>query len=164
VPAPPPPPPPRTVRVRFVGLDGGGASGGETAAVDESALRHFDFAEPVLSGRWAESAAEGAAFAVPCDAAAFEAVVSVLETGDLPRLVEPSDEVLALLAATGDALGLPAAAAARLRVPNATADRLSYRADLFALNPAWARADAEEEARVRKRGPEHPDRAHKPGP
>jgi hypothetical protein len=105
-------------------------------------LAALGFFAPLLSGRWPT----GASFQVPCQRAVFDALLSVMAGGDLPLDVEPSPALLYALHAAGDELGAPAPRA--LLPMGDPAARLGYRADLFALCPAWWRADAEEEARM----------------
>ena len=109
-------------------------------------LAPFAFFAPLLSGRWSTASA----LAVPLGRALFLTLLCALERGDTPALLmPPTPALLAALAAAGDALALePAQLARHLLLPAPHAPRLSYRADLYALSPAWWRVDAEEEARM----------------
>lgn len=126
-------------------------AGQEELLVDAARLAGWGFFAAAISERWAGAgAADSLMVPQPADRATFAALLSVLETGDVPPLFAPTDARLLALDAVADMLGAPAGAVdARLRLPNTT--RLAYRVDLHDLCPAWWRADAEEEARMASR-------------
>lgn len=107
-------------------------------------LACFEYFAALLSGRWATSGT----FAVPIDRELFTALLAVIETGDLPPLAPPTDALLLALHAAADELGADTSALHVLLPPAAPMTRLPYRADLYALRPAWWRVDAEEEDRM----------------
>lgn len=109
-----------------------------------SKLASFEYFAALLSGRWPTTGA----FAVPVDRGVFMALLAIMATGDLPPLMPPTDALLFALHAAADEMGADDAVLSMLLPPALPTTRLPYRADLYALCPAWWHADAEEEDRM----------------